>query len=62
VTQRKQQKKDTTNGSASFTLGHYEQVVTLPERVISSDMKIDRRDHEIVVTIPKASSAKDNSI
>ena len=63
VTQRKQQKKDTASGSASFAeLGQYEQVVTLPEAVKSSDMKIDRRDHEIVITIPKASSAKTPSI
>ena len=63
VTQRKQQKKDTASGSASFTeLGQYEQVITLPEAVKSSDMKIDRRDHEIVITIPKASSAKTPSI
>ena len=63
VTQRKQQKKDTTNGSESFTeLGQYEQVVTLPDRVNSKDMKIDRRDHEIVITIPKSSSTETNSI
>jgi HSP20 family molecular chaperone IbpA len=55
VTQRKQETKSADGGSASFTeLGHYEQVVTLPEPVKSSEMKIDRHDHEIVVTIPKA--------
>lgn len=63
VTQRKQQKKDTTNDSESFTeLGQYEQVVTLPDRVNSKDMKIDRRGHEIVITIPKSSSTETNSI
>lgn len=63
VTQRKEQKKNTASGSASFTeLGQYEQIVTLSEPVKSSDMKIDRRGHEIVVTIPKGSSLKDNSI
>jgi HSP20 family molecular chaperone IbpA len=63
VTQRKQQKKDTTNGSESFTeLGQYEQVVTLPDRVNSKDMKIDRRGHEIIITIPKSSSTETNSI
>ena len=57
VTQRKQQKKDTTNGSESFTeLGQYEQVVTLAEPVKSSEMKIERSGHEIVITIPKANS------
>ncbi len=55
VTQRKQQTKSTSGGSASLTeLGHYEQVVTLPEPVKSSEMKIDRHGHEIVITIPKA--------
>ena len=63
VTQRKQQKKETGSNSATFTeLGQYEQVITLPEAVKSSDMKIDRRDHEIVITIPKASSPKNNSV
>jgi HSP20 family molecular chaperone IbpA len=55
VTQRKQETKSADGRTASFTeLGHYEQVVTLPEPVKSSEMKIDRHDHEIVVTIPKA--------
>jgi HSP20 family protein len=63
VNQRKQEKKDTPNGSESFTeLGEYEQVVTLPESVKSNDMKIDRRGHEIVITIPKADSAKADSV
>ena len=63
VTQRKEQKKDTASGSASVTeLGQYEQVITLPEAVKSSDMKVDRRDHEIVITIPKANSAKTDRI
>jgi HSP20 family molecular chaperone IbpA len=55
VKQRKHEKSDTTNGSASFSeLGEYEQVVTLPEPVKSSEMKIDRRGHEMVITIPKS--------
>ena len=57
VKQHKQETKNTKNGNASMTqLGVYEQVVTLPEPVRSQDMKIDRRDHEIVITIPKANS------
>lgn len=57
VTQRKQETKKTSGGSASFTeLGKYEQVITLPEPVRSSDMKIDRQDHEVVITIPKANA------
>ena len=55
VTRRKEETKSTSGGSGSFTeLGHYEQVVTLPEPVKSSEMKVDRHDHEIVITIPKA--------
>jgi HSP20 family molecular chaperone IbpA len=57
VKQHKQETKSTKNGSASVTqLGEYEQVVTLPEPVRSSDMKIDRHGHEVVITIPKAKS------
>jgi len=63
VTQRKQQKKDTTNGSESFTdLGQYEQVVTLAEPVKSGEMKIERSGHEIVITIPKSNSTKANLV
>ena len=55
VTQRKQETKNTSQGNASFTeLGNYEQVVTLPEPVQSSEMKIDRHGHEVVITIPKS--------
>jgi HSP20 family molecular chaperone IbpA len=58
VTQRKEETKKTSSGSASFEeLGKYEQVITLPEPVRSSEMKIDRHDHEVVVTIPKASTS-----
>ena len=63
VKQHKEETKDTKNGSATVTqLGEYEQVVTLPEPVKSSEMKIDRRGHEIVITIPKSNiDAKQNS-
>ncbi len=55
VTQRKQKTKNTSGGNASFTkLGQYEQVVTLPEPVQANKMKIDRRGHEVVITIPEA--------
>jgi HSP20 family molecular chaperone IbpA len=57
VTQRKQETKNTAGGNASFTeLGEYEQLITLPEPVRSSEMKIDRQDHEVVITIPKANA------
>jgi HSP20 family molecular chaperone IbpA len=57
VTQHKQETKNTAGGNASFTeLGKYEQVITLPEPVRSSEMKINRQDHEVVITIPKANA------
>jgi HSP20 family molecular chaperone IbpA len=58
VTQRHQETKNTNAGAANFTeLGSYEQIVTLPEPVNSGAMKIDRKGHEVVVTIPKAKSS-----
>ena len=57
VAQKKQEtKKDNGSQSSVTALGHYEQVVTLPEPVKASDMKIDRNGHEVIVTIPKAKS------
>jgi hypothetical protein len=35
-------------------LGTYEQLVTLPGPAKMNDMKVDTRDHEAVITIPKA--------
>lgn len=57
VAQKKQETKK-ENGSESHVtaLGHYEQVVTLPEPVKGSDMKIERNGHEVIITIPKAKS------
>jgi HSP20 family protein len=58
VAQKKQEtKKENGSESTMTALGHYEQVVTLPEPVKGSDMKIDRNGHELVITIPKAKSA-----
>jgi HSP20 family molecular chaperone IbpA len=58
VAQKKQEtKKENGSESQIMELGQYEQVVTLPEPVKGSDMKIDRSGHEIVITIPKAKSA-----
>ena len=57
VAQKKQETKKNNGGESSVTtLGHYEQVVTLPEPVKGSDMKIDRSGHEMIITIPKAKS------
>jgi hypothetical protein len=50
--------RNSSGGSASFTeLGRYEQVTTVLEPVKSSEMKIDRHGHEIVITIPKAKTS-----
>ena len=58
VTQRKQETKKTSGVNATGTeLGKYEQVVTLPQPVKSSDMKIERNGHELVVTVPKAKTS-----
>ncbi len=58
VAQKKQETKKENGAEAHITqLGHYEQVVTLPESVKGSDMKIDRNGHEVIITIPKAKSA-----
>ncbi len=55
VGHKKQEVKNDPNAEARITeLGQYEQVVTLPEPVNSADMKIDRKGHEVVITIPKA--------
>ena len=57
VAQKKQETKKANGTESQVTqLGHYEQVVTLPEPVKGSDMKIDRNGHEIIITIPKAKS------
>jgi HSP20 family molecular chaperone IbpA len=57
VAQKKQETKKANGSESQVTqLGHYEQVVTLPEPVKGSDMKIDRNGHEMIITIPKAKS------
>jgi len=35
--------------------GAYEQLVTLPGPAKTKDMKVERKEHEIVVSVPKAS-------
>lgn len=52
---RKQQKqKESGTESSVNEFGRYEQLVTLPEPVISKEMKVERKDHELVITLPKA--------
>jgi HSP20 family molecular chaperone IbpA len=58
VGQKKEETKKENGAQAHVTqLGHHEQVVTLPEAVKGSEMKIDRDGHELIITIPKAGSA-----
>jgi HSP20 family molecular chaperone IbpA len=55
VSHRRQQKKQRNGEETMFSeLGTYEQLVTLPEPVNTKDMKVDTRDNEVVITIPKA--------
>lgn len=55
VSQKKEDKRDTANGTSSFSeLGQYEQLVTLPEAIRSQDMKVERNGHEVVINVPKA--------
>jgi HSP20 family molecular chaperone IbpA len=58
VGHKKEQLKKENESEAKVTeLGRYEQVITLPEPVKGSDMKVDRNGHEVVITIPKAKNA-----
>ena len=58
VGHKKEQLKKENESEAKVTqLGRYEQVITLPEPVKGSDMKVDRNGHEVVITVPKAKNA-----
>jgi len=58
VSHRKQKKKEENGGQAIFSeLGTYEQLVTLPEPVKIDDMKVDTRNNEIVIIVPKAKAS-----
>jgi HSP20 family molecular chaperone IbpA len=58
VSHRRQQKKEADGERAvASEFGTYEQLVTLPEPVKVDEMKVDTRDNEIVVTIPKAKAS-----
>lgn len=55
VTQRQMNNPQNTNSiSNTGEWGHYIQVVELAGDLKNSQMKIDRKDHELVITIPKA--------
>ena len=58
VTQKQQETKRESSAESQVTaLGHYEQVVTLPEPVKGAEMKTERNGHELIITIPRAKSA-----
>jgi HSP20 family molecular chaperone IbpA len=58
VGHKKEEMKKENGSEARVTeLGHYEQVITLPEAVKGADMKIERNGHDVVITIPKAKNA-----
>ena len=58
VSHRKQQKKEENGARAMFSeLGSYEQLVTFPEPLNTSDMKVETKENEIVITIPKAKAS-----
>jgi HSP20 family molecular chaperone IbpA len=55
VSQSKQQKKSDKNSIESVTeFGQYEQLVTLPGPAKTKEFIVDRKEHEVVVTVPKA--------
>jgi len=45
-------RKNATTSVAEW--GQYEQVVQLPEPVKADEMKIERKNHELLITLPKA--------
>lgn len=54
ATQSKEEKKNTGAGEEMMKeFGDYEQLVTLPGPAQINQMKVDRKEHEVVVTIPK---------
>jgi len=58
VAHRKEEKKEGDDRQSVFReMGQYEQVVTLPEAVNSKDMKVETREHELLITIPKRKSS-----
>lgn len=55
VTQSKEHKTTDKNSTESMTeFGRYEQLVTLPGPAKTREMKVERKEHEVVVTVPKA--------
>ena len=56
VHKRHEMKKENALEASVTELGQYEQIITLPEAVRSPEMKIERKGHEVIITIPKATN------
>jgi len=58
VTQREEQKSNANGGQTTYReFGSYDQLVTLPEAADMKDMKVDNRNGELIITIPKAKAS-----
>ena len=58
VTQHQEKKKDANGGQTTVNeFGSYDELVTLPGPADMKDMKIDNRNGELVITIPKAKAS-----
>jgi HSP20 family molecular chaperone IbpA len=58
VTQHAEQKKNANGGETAYhEFGSYDELVTLPAAADMKDMKVDNRNGELVITIPKAKAS-----
>jgi HSP20 family protein len=58
VTQHQEKKSNANGGQTTYReFGSYDQLVTLPEAADMKDMKVDNRNGELVITIPKAKAS-----
>ena len=58
VTQHDEKKSDANGGQTTYReFGSYDQLVTLPEAADMKDMKVDNRNGELIITIPKAKAS-----
>jgi HSP20 family molecular chaperone IbpA len=54
ASQSNQQKNDSNNSETLMSeFGEYQQLVSLPGPARTKDMKVERKEHEVVITIPK---------
>jgi HSP20 family molecular chaperone IbpA len=54
ASESKQQKKESQQGTTLMSeFGEYQQLVTLPGPARTKDMKVERKEHEVVITVPK---------